>query len=150
MTEQKIRFYMDLAFHMGKQGTCPRANVGAVIVRDDRVIAMGFNGSPRHTPHCKDDGCWMRQRGELVSCVRSVHAESNSIVNAAYMGTVTKGSVMFSTHYPCLACMKLIINAGITQVYYSIPYDDPDAKILEAAAKTAAVLEITQVDGPKE
>jgi deoxycytidylate deaminase len=46
--------------------------------------------------------------------------------------------------------MKLIINAGITQVYYSIPYDDPDAKILEAAAKTAAVLEITQVDGPKE
>jgi len=146
LKQEKIRFYMDLAVSVSKQGTCPRAGVGAVIVRDDRVLSLGFNGSPRYTPHCKDAGCWIEKRGETVSCVRSVHAEANAIANAAYMGVSTKGGYIFTTHYPCVNCLKLIINAGISQIFYEIPYDDEASKRMAALGMTSGVIEITRVE----
>ena len=146
MRTDKIQFYMDLAFHVGKQGTCPRASVGAVIVRDDRVVSLGYNGAPRHTPHCKDAGCWIQQRGERVSCIRAAHAEANAIVNAAYMGTTTKGGTMFTTHFPCIHCLKLIINSGIVEIFYTKPYDDPESVKLLELAVAAHIITINQVE----
>lgn len=144
MSTDKIRFYMDLAFHVGKQGTCPRASVGAVIVRDDRVVSVGFNGSPRHTPHCKDAGCWMQERGGKQSCVRAAHAEANAVCNAAYTGVSVMGGVIYSTHFPCVHCVRLIINAGIKKIYYTIPYDDE--KSIEMLRLAQSVVEIQQVE----
>jgi len=131
MTNNKIRFYMDLAEHVARQATCPRASVGAVIVRDDRVLSMGYNGSPRKIPHCRDAGCWIQERDGTKSCVRAVHAEANAVANAAYMGMATRGGVVFATHYPCVQCLKLIINAGIEEIYYARDYDDKRARSLE-------------------
>jgi dCMP deaminase len=143
MNDSKKRFYMDLAVHAATMGTCSRAGVGAVIVRDDRVLSLGFNGSARHTPHCKEDGCWIQQRGSTISCVRSVHAEANAICNAAYMGVETRGGEIFCTHYPCVNCLKLIINAGIQKLYYVKPYDDEYSDKLVALARS--VLEVEQM-----
>lgn len=127
---------MNLAELIGTQGTCPRAQVGAILVHEDRIIGTGYNGSPRLTPHCKTDGCWLYTKKDKKSCFRAVHAEINAIANAAYGGVATKDSVLFCTHSPCYACLQLIINAGIRSVYYRIPYAD---KLSNALAKQANI-----------
>lgn len=120
----KIQFYLNLAQTASTQSTCPRAPVGAVLVNDDRVVSIGYNGSPRGTPHCIDEGCLIYVNGTRESCFRATHAEVNVVTNAAYGGACTKNSILFCTHKPCNQCTKLLINAGITYVYYLYEYQD--------------------------
>lgn len=121
---KKIKFYSKLAKQVAKEATCPRASVGAVLVHDDRVISLGYNGSVRNTRHCKDSGCWLQPKDDRQTCMRAVHAEANALINAAYGGAATKGSVLFCTHKPCVQCLKLLINAGIEEVFYLQEYSD--------------------------
>jgi len=114
------------------RGTCKRGKSGAVIVtNDNRPVALGYNGAPRRQPHCLEVGCKIGKDG---SCIRAVHAEINSIINAAARGSATEGGEIFSTHRPCLrVCAPAIINAGLVRVVWALPYhtDGAEAEVID-------------------
>lgn len=133
MTEQKQRpqwdeYFMAMAELAAQRSTCLRRSVGAVLVKDKRVLSTGYNGSPAGTQHCIDTGC-MREAlnvpsGERHELCRGMHAEQNAIVQAAYHGVSVKDSVLYCTNSPCSICAKMIINAGIYAVYFKEGYAD--------------------------
>jgi dCMP deaminase len=107
-----------------------RAQVGAIIVKDKRILTTGYNGAPKGLPHCLDEGC------EMVDghCVRSLHAEQNAIIQAAQHGITLSGGTIYTTHQPCHTCAKMIINAGLERVVYAGHYPDERAmKYLKTA-----------------
>lgn len=112
---------MQLALVVSVRGTCERAQVGAIIVRDGRIISTGYVGAPSGLPHCTSVGC---EIGNHNGCTRTVHAEANAIASAARFGTSTDKCELYCTHSPCLPCAKLIINAGITRLIYRQGYRD--------------------------
>lgn len=112
---------MRVAAVISQRGTCERAQVGCVIAQEGRPISTGYVGAPSGLPHCTEVGC---EIGPDSGCIRSVHAEANAIAFAARHGTRTDGATLYSTHAPCRACSKLIINAGITQVFFEQDYRD--------------------------
>lgn len=114
------QMFSDMVMTVANRSTCPRANVGAIIVAENRIISMGYNGAPSGMEHCEDVGCDM----ENDHCVRAIHAEANAIVFAARNGISTKGTALYVTHFPCKACTKLILNSGITEVYFLHLYGD--------------------------
>lgn len=111
-------YFMAMAHHAALRATCPRANVGVVLVKDKRIISTGYNGSPAGLPHCTEVGCLMIDG----HCQRAIHAEQNAIIQAALHGISTAGAVCYCTHYPCSTCAKLLINAGISRVVYHHHY----------------------------
>jgi len=113
-------YYMRIALLARERGTCPRAQVGAVAVKDKRIIATGFNGSPIGTPHCDDVGCYI-QDGH---CVRSIHAEQNIITQCAMTGTTLKGATIYVTHEPCFLCVSLLINCGVKKIVFAFSKAD--------------------------
>jgi dCMP deaminase len=112
---------MRIAVIVSNRGTCNRAQVGAVIARDGRIISTGYVGAPSGLPHCLDVGCDV---SEYSGCIRTVHAEANAVAFAAKSGISTDGAVLYCTHSPCGNCAKLIINAGITKLMYEQEYRD--------------------------
>jgi len=126
---------MDIAFQVARRSTCPRASVGAVIVRDKRILTTGYNGSPRGLPHCTEAGCLIING----HCVRALHAEQNAIIQGALHGVDVSHSVLYVTHQPCLSCAKMIINAGIKKIYYQNNYADPMSRELLAEAGVEVV-----------
>ena len=123
MTERPSRdeLLMETAELWAKRSTCIKPN-GAVIAREARIISIGYNGSPPGQDHCLDSGCMLDDDGR---CIRTIHAEANSIAWAARNGVSTRGSSLYCTTSPCLVCAKLIITAGILEVYYREPYSNP-------------------------
>jgi len=122
---------MQMAEVVSRRGTCGRAQVGAILARDGRVLATGYNGPPSGLPHCFDaDGCTGLDRVAENGCKRSVHAEANCIAFAARHGLATEGATLFCTTLPCLRCAELIINAGIYRVVYATDYRIKDGEIL--------------------
>ena len=112
------RYFMDIANQVSKRATCPRRQVGAVIVKDKRMLATGYNGSPPGLPHCVDDGCWIEDN----HCVRVVHAEVNAVVQGARYGVPLEGSECYCTTLPCLGCAKVLVSAGVRRVVYGSDY----------------------------
>ncbi|MGQ9597996.1 MAG: deoxycytidylate deaminase [Anaerolineae bacterium] len=117
-------YFMQIAFEVARRSTCPRAAVGAVIVRDKRILTTGYNGAPTGLPHCTEVGCLMVNN----HCVRTLHAEQNAIIQGALHGVDISGSTLYVTHQPCLTCAKMIINAGIRRVVYAGNYPDELAR----------------------
>jgi dCMP deaminase len=111
---------MQITQQVAKRSTCPRAAVGAVIVRDKRILTTGYNGAPSNLPHCTEAGCLMVNG----HCVRTLHAEQNAIIQGALHGVDVSCSTIYVTHQPCLVCAKMIINAGIERVVYAGHYPD--------------------------
>lgn len=111
-------YFMTIAEVAASRSTCPRAKVGAVIVRDNHILVTGYNGSIHNDEHCIDVGCKMKDQ----HCIRAVHAEMNAIVNCARQGDNLEGSTIYVTHFPCIRCMPLILQAGIKRVYYINDY----------------------------
>lgn len=125
-------YFMDMAAMVATRGTCPRRKVGAIIVRERRTIASGYNGSVAGDVHCDEAGCKMVDG----HCIRTIHAESNAILQCAKFGVSTEGAVLYVTHFPCLICTKQIIQAGIVRVVYKEAYRvDPYAQELFAQAQ---------------
>lgn len=116
-------YFMEIARVVATRATCDRKHVGAVVTRDQTILATGYNGAPRGMPHCDDVGHEMKDMGGRESCVRTVHAEANAIAQAARMGVRIEGGTVYSTASPCWDCGKLIINAGIKRVVYGEPYN---------------------------
>lgn len=106
--------FMQITEVVAKRSTCLRARVGAIIIRDNRVVSIGYAGAPSRLDHCLDKGCQV----EGGHCIRTVHAEANAIAFAAKAGIPTDGAEMYITHSPCTNCAKLIINSGIRRVTY--------------------------------
>lgn len=124
-------YFMDITCLVAKRATCTRRAVGAIIVKDRRVLATGYNGAPSHVRHCAEVGCLREQMevpsGERHELCRGIHAEQNAIIQAAYHGVSIKGASLYCTNQPCSICAKMIINAGIVQIVYQSGYADPIA-----------------------
>jgi len=123
-------YFMSIALQVAKRSTCDRAHVGAIVVKDRRILTTGYNGSPSGLPHCDDAGHLLVDG----HCVRTLHAEQNAILQAAYHGVSVQGSAIYVTHQPCLNCAKMIINAGIRRVVYAGQYPDNLARQFLAEA----------------
>ncbi len=129
-------YFMEMAKLVSTRSTCIRRKVGAVIVKEKRVLATGYNGSPRGTAHCEDLGCIRDQMkipsGTRHELCRGVHAEQNAVAQAAYFGISIKDAAIYTTTFPCSMCAKILINAGIAEVVYSESYVDDLSKNLFA------------------
>ncbi len=132
---------MDMAVQIGGWSSCFKQNrhVGAIIVKNKRVIATGYNGAPQGIKSCADKGVCMRQEQGVESGTRhelcyAVHAEQNAIIQAARVGCSVEGCTLYCTHQPCVICAKIIINSGISRVVYREGYpDDFSMRLFEEA-----------------
>ena len=121
-------YFMDITFLVAKRSTCLRRSVGALVVKDKRILSTGYNGAPTGIRHCNETGC-LRETlnvasGENHELCRGIHAEQNAIIQAAYHGVSIKGATLFCTNLPCSICAKMIINAGIKKICYHSGYAD--------------------------
>lgn len=126
MKETWDSYFIKIAEDASIRSTCLRRSVGAVIVKDNRTVSTGYNGSPTHTFHCEKVGCKREQlgvpSGERHELCRAVHAEQNAIVSAARFGASIDEATIYVTHFPCIICAKLIINSNIKEVIYKEDY----------------------------
>ncbi|MDO5331679.1 MAG: cytidine/deoxycytidylate deaminase family protein [Bacillota bacterium] len=134
-------YFMEMCDLARSRSTCIRRGVGAVIVKDNRVIASGYNGAPKGVKHCSETGCLRQQlnvpSGQRHELCRAVHAEQNAIIQAANLGLAIEGATIYCTTQPCAICAKMIINAGIVRVVCAEVYPDEigDAMLKEAGVK---------------
>ena len=125
---------MTMAELVSRRSTCTRRHVGAVIVKDNRILTTGYNGPPRGLLHCDVTGC-IRENlnipsGERHELCRGLHAEQNAIIQAAVHGVSIKGAVIYVTNHPCVVCTKMLINAEISEIIYSEGYPDALAEMM--------------------
>jgi len=140
-------YFMEITTLVAKRSTCRRRAVGAVIVKDKRMLSTGYNGAPTGIRHCTDIGCLREDlqvaSGQRHELCRGIHAEQNAIIQAAYHGVSIKGGVLFCTNLPCAICAKMIINAGIEKIYYLSGYaDEISQQLLSEAGVTVCRLEM--------
>ena len=128
-------YFMDIAFTVAQRSTCNRAHVGAVIVREKRILTTGYNGAPAGISHCDEIGHLMIDG----HCLRALHAEQNAIIQAALHGVSIKDSSCYVTHQPCINCAKMLINAGIRKVVYGGNYPDENSLMFLNEAKVELV-----------
>ena len=125
-------YFMEITRLVVSRSTCLRRQVGAVIVKDKKILATGYNGAPSGVAHCIDVGCLRDElgipSGERHELCRGLHAEQNAIIQAAYHGVSINGATLYCTNLPCIICTKMLINAGIQRVVYGQGYSDPLAQ----------------------
>ena len=137
-------YFMSITHTVAQRSTCLRRKVGAIAVKDKRILATGYNGAPSGMEDCLEIGSCLRieknipsgQRHELC---RAVHAEQNVIIQAAKHGISLDGALLYCTTFPCNICAKMLINTGIKYVFYSEPYVDEEAARVFSEAKVATV-----------
>ncbi len=131
-------YFMRLAADVAQRSTCLRRKVGALLVKNKRILATGYNGAPSGLRHCEEVGCLRQQKnvpsGQRHELCRGLHAEMNAFLQAALHGVSTEGSVLYTTTYPCSLCAKMIINAGVKRVVEAGDYPDELARDLLAEA----------------
>lgn len=123
--------FMDLTETISKWSSCYKENrsIGAVIVKNKRILTTGYNGAPSGVKSCKEKGECLRnnlgiESGKQHELCYAIHAEQNAIIQAAKLGVSIEGATLYCTHQPCVICSKMIVNAGITRVVYAKPYPD--------------------------
>ncbi len=138
-------YFIQIANLVASRSTCLRRKVGAILVRDKRILATGYNGAPSGVAHCLEVGCLRElenvpsgQRHELC---RGIHAEQNLIIQAARYGIKIEGSTLYCTTQPCIICTKMLINAGVEKIYYQQGYPDElsEKMLVEAGVETVKV-----------
>lgn len=147
-------YFMEITALVAKRSTCLRRRVGAILVKDKRILSTGYNGAPSGTRHCIDIGC-MREdlnvaSGQRHELCRAIHAEQNAIIQAAFHGVSIKEASLYCTNLPCVICAKMIINAGIREIYYQSGYaDDISRQLLDEARITVVKLDAAQEEGAR-
>ena len=135
-------YFMNITYMVAERSTCLRRKVGAIAVKDKRILATGYNGAPGLVPHCSETGCLREQlqipSGQRHEICRGLHAEQNVIIQAALYGTPMNGSIIYCTTHPCVMCTKMLINCAVSAIFYAENYpDELAAKLLdEAGIKT--------------
>jgi dCMP deaminase len=132
-------YFLEVANLVSKRTTCLRRGVGAVLVKDKKILATGYNGAPSGLKHCIEIGC-LREKlkipsGERHELCRGLHAEQNVLLQAALYGVSTKDSILYITNQPCIICAKMLINAGIKEIVSSGDYPDKLARKFLQEAK---------------
>ena len=122
-------YFVSITKTVASRSTCLRRKVGAIIVKDKRILTTGYNGAPRGVKSCLEIWRCLREElqvpsGQRLEICRALHAEQNAIIQAAYHGVRIAGSSIYSTTQPCVLCAKMIINAGIQKIYYFEEYPD--------------------------
>ncbi len=121
-------YFMEIASVVAKRSTCLRIHVGAVIVKNGRILSTGYNGAPHGFEHCLDIGCIREKEnvahGTRHELCRAVHAEQNAIIQAALHGVSIEGATIYCTHQPCILCAKMLINGRIKRVVFQNGYPD--------------------------
>ena len=121
-------YFLDIVIRVARRSTCLRRQTGAVIVKDKRILATGYNGAPMGLAHCSEVGCLRDERniesGARHELCRGLHAEQNAVIQAALHGVSIKGAVIYCTHQPCTLCAKMIINSGIRDIFFISSYPD--------------------------
>ena len=132
------QYFTSITRMVATRSTCLRRHVGAILVKEKRILATGYNGAPAGLKHCIEVGC-LREEASIPSgtrheLCRALHAEQNAIVQAAYHGISIAGSTLYCTNKPCVICSKMLINAGIKRIFFDEAYDDDlaDAMLDEA------------------
>ena len=144
-------YYTNICIQVSLRSTCVRRKVGAIIVKNDRILSTGYNGSPSGLPNCIDDcnRCYRSKHnipsGQMLDLCFAVHAEQNAIMNALKTGEDLKGAVLYVNTFPCSTCFKLAIQSGIKEIYYVDEYENEFTKNM---AKEAGV-KLIKVDGSK-
>jgi len=144
-------YFGEICQVVARRSTCLRRQVGAILVKDRRILATGYNGPPRGLKHCAELGGCYRERmgvpsGQRQELCRALHAEQNAIIQAALHGVSTVGSTMYVTTFPCSLCAKMLINAGVERVVYRGDYPDQlAAEMLEEAG-----VQVVRADGLEE
>ena len=134
-------YFMTITNMVAKRSTCLRRHVGAILVKNKRILATGYNGAPAGIRHCEETGCIRLSSGvpsgQRHELCRGLHAEQNAIIQAAYHGVSISGSTLYCTNKPCIICSKMLINAGIKKIIYGEGYEDPlaDEMLTEAGIK---------------
>jgi dCMP deaminase len=108
-------FFLNTINQLAECSTCSKSKVGAIIVKDKRIISCGYNGSLPKTPHCEDVGCLLDSNGK---CVRTIHAETNALMFCVKNGISVKDCDIYCTRFPCDNCIKLLYMAGIKKIFY--------------------------------
>ncbi|MDX1359280.1 MAG: cytidine/deoxycytidylate deaminase family protein [Clostridia bacterium] len=139
-------YFMQIVDLVKTRSTCLRRQVGALIVKDKRILASGYNGAPAGVSHCDEVGCLRQQleipSGERHELCRAIHAEQNALIQAAYSGTSVKGATIYVSLQPCSLCAKLMINGGITRLVFRGSYPDE----LAMTMLTEAGIELVNFD----
>ncbi|HPD06113.1 MAG TPA: cytidine/deoxycytidylate deaminase family protein [Spirochaetota bacterium] len=135
-------YFMTIAHDVATRATCIRRKVGAVIVKEKRILSTGYNGVPTGITHCTPETClrtiYNVPSGERHELCRGLHAEQNAIIQAAYHGVSIANAIIYVTHQPCSICTKMLINAGIKTFIVEHPYNDELAQAMmnEAGIET--------------
>jgi len=139
-------YFLELSRLVAKRATCLRRRVGAVLVKDKRILATGYNGAPRGLAHCLDIGC-IREKlkvpsGERHELCRALHAEQNALIQASLYGIGVQDATLYATNQPCIICAKMLINAGIKEIVVAEGYPDKMAMELlkEAGIKIRKIV----------
>lgn len=148
-------YFMEIAHMVATRSTCLRRAVGAVIIKDKRILTTGYNGAPSGLAHCAEVGCLRDQQqvpsGQRHELCRGLHAEQNALLQAALYGVPIGGATIYCTTHPCVVCAKMIINASIKEVVITDSYPDKmSAEILAEAGITVRYLEYKKKDASDE
>lgn len=137
-------YFASITKQVAMRSTCLRRKVGAIVVKDKRILTTGYNGAPMGVRNCLEIGSCLRQQLEIPSgqrheICRGLHAEQNAVLQAAYHGVSIRDSVIYTTTQPCVMCAKMIINSGIRKIYYFEEYPDPLALELLREARVKLI-----------
>ncbi|KRL04634.1 ComE operon protein 2 [Liquorilactobacillus oeni] len=132
------QYFMMQAVLLSLRSTCERLSVGAILVRDRRIIAGGYNGSVSGDTHCIDEGCYIVDG----HCVRTIHAEMNAVLQCAKFGAATDGAEVYVTDFPCLQCTKMLLQAGIKKINYLRNYHNDEYALKLLKLKSVEVHQV--------
>jgi dCMP deaminase len=142
-------YFMRIAFLVAERSTCLRRKVGAVAVKDKRILCTGYNGAPSGLAHCLDQGCLREMMnipsGQRHELCRGLHAEQNVIIQAAVHGIALNGAQLFCTTQPCLICTKMLINCHFTKIYFAQGY--PDELAVGMLGEAGVDFELLEMEG---
>ncbi|OGC03993.1 cytidine deaminase [candidate division WOR-1 bacterium RIFOXYA12_FULL_43_27] len=129
-------YFLKITFDAAERATCVKRKVGAIIVKNNRILSTGYNGAPKGLEHCTEATCLRKKlnipSGERHELCRGLHAEQNAIIQAAVYGVNIEGGTLYCTFQPCVICVKMMLNAGIKRLVYKGDYPD---KLAEAMLK---------------
>ena len=125
-------YFMKITEDVSERATCVKRRVGAIIVKDNRILSTGYNGAPKGFKHCEELGCLRKEMGipsgHRHELCRGLHAEQNAIIQAAVHGVKIEGGTLYCNYQPCVICAKMMINAGLKKLVYTGGYPDELAK----------------------
>lgn len=125
-------YFMEMAHVVAKRSTCIRRKVGSILVKNKHILSTGYNGAPKGLKHCEEVGCLRSNldipSGQRHELCRGLHAEQNAIIQAAVFGVSIVDSTLYCTNTPCVVCVKMLINAGVSEIVFSGDYPDELAK----------------------